>query len=58
MLAILTLTHFRDFVKKGETTGFSRVVLQFLPTREASGIEETTDFSRVEFQFRPFHATR
>jgi hypothetical protein len=40
--------------KTRETTGFSRVALQFHPTKILLiDRVETSDFSRVEFQFRP-----
>src|SRR5262249_27505584 len=53
-----------SLVKRGlafiaETTGFSRVELQFQPSQKGlSFIAETTGFSRVELQFQPRYGHR
>jgi len=40
-------------IKSLDTTGFSRVVFQFLPTTTRAFPLDTTGFSRVVFQFLP-----
>jgi len=51
-------TGFRDSVKSRDTTGFSRVEVQFLPSHEPIIFPDTTDFSRVELQLRPCALTQ
>jgi len=43
----------KSLCKNSDTTDFSRVVLQFLPTTTGICFLDTTDFSRVEFQLKP-----
>ncbi len=41
------------YIKSSDTTGFSRVVFQFLATTTRAIPLDTTGFSRVVFQFLP-----
>jgi len=52
-LRLLNPANGRGRVKSRDTTGFSRVEVQFLPSHEPITPPDTTDFSRVEVQLRP-----